>query len=158
MTSSQRRRPVWARARKKLRSLYTSASFSATIRRSQNSPSDRRARCPNMTNDLVPKFWGFCHTLRDYGDYIEQITYLLFLKMADERRIALSRIRASLPEGGERVIDCSWPGLSRRAGSDLIDHYKAVLVALGQQPGLLSDIFKEAASRFNTADNLKQLI
>ena len=41
-------------------------------------------------SDVVQKLWGFCHTLRhdgiDYGDYIEQITYLLFLKMADETR------------------------------------------------------------------------
>ena len=40
--------------------------------------------------DIVAKLWGFCHTLRhdgvDYGDYIEHLTYLLFLKMADERR------------------------------------------------------------------------
>ena len=44
--------------------------------------------------DIVTKLWGFCHTLRhdgiDYGDYIEQLTYLLFLKMADERGIDLS--------------------------------------------------------------------
>src|SRR6266566_1552481 len=43
--------------------------------------------------DVVQKLWGFCHTLRhdgiDYGDHIEQITYLLFLKMADERAIDL---------------------------------------------------------------------
>ena len=46
--------------------------------------------------DVVQKLWGFCHTLRhdgiDYGDYIEQITYLLFLKMADEREIDLSTV------------------------------------------------------------------
>ena len=112
--------------------------------------------------DLVLQVWGFCHTLRhdgiDYGDYIEQITYLLFLKMADERRIDLSRIRAALPEGGERVIDCSWPELSRRSGADLTQHYGAVLGALGQQPGLLSDIFAGAASRFNSADNLQRLV
>ncbi len=113
-------------------------------------------------SDLVQKFWGFCHTLRhdgiDYGDYIEQITYLLFLKMADERRIDLSRIHAAAPEGGERVIDCSWPGLWRRTGLDLTQHYGAVLGALGQQAGLLGDIFTEAVSRFNSADNLKRLI
>ncbi len=43
--------------------------------------------------DIVQKLWGFCHTLRhdgvDYGDYIEQLTYLLFLKMADERDAAV---------------------------------------------------------------------
>ena len=51
--------------------------------------------------DIVQKLWGFCHTLRhdgiDYGDYIEQITYLLFLKMADERAI-------TLPEGCDCAI------------------------------------------------------
>jgi type I restriction enzyme M protein len=48
-------------------------------------------------SDIVQKLWGFCHTLRhdgiDYGDYIEQITYLLFLKMADERGIAIPKDR-----------------------------------------------------------------
>ena len=48
-------------------------------------------------SDIVQKLWGFCHTLRhdgiDYGDYIEQLTYLLFLKMADERGIDLSRAK-----------------------------------------------------------------
>jgi hypothetical protein len=44
-------------------------------------------------SDIVQRLWGFCHTLRhegiDYGDYIEQITYLLFLKMADEKGIQI---------------------------------------------------------------------
>ncbi len=39
--------------------------------------------------DIVQKLWNYCHVLRDdgmsYGDYVEQLTYLLFLKMADER-------------------------------------------------------------------------
>jgi len=42
------------------------------------------------TNTLVAKIWSFCDTLRDdglgYGDYLEQLTYLLFLKMADEKK------------------------------------------------------------------------
>src|SRR4029078_11813536 len=58
-------------------------------------------------SDVVQTFWGFCHTLRhdgiDYGDYIEQITYLLFLKMADERGIDLSRIARA-----EARTECSW--------------------------------------------------
>ena len=113
-------------------------------------------------SDVVQKFWGFCHTLRhdgiDYGDYIEQITYLLFLKMAGERRIDLSHIRGATPEGGERVIDCSWSALSRHAEPGLIQYYVAALGALGQQPGLLGDIFAGAVSRFNSAENLKHLI
>ena len=54
--------------------------------------------------DIVQKLWGFCHTLRhdgvDYGDYIEQITYLLFLKMADQRRRrAAQGLRLAKPGG-----------------------------------------------------------
>lgn len=59
-------------------------------------------------SDIVGKLWGFCHTLRhdgiDYGDYIEQITYLLFLKMADER-------------GLEMPAGCSWSELNNKSGT-----------------------------------------
>jgi type I restriction enzyme M protein len=108
-------------------------------------------------SDVVQKFWGFCHTLRhdgiDYGDYIEQITYLLFLKMADERGIDLSRIAEAEPR-----TDCSWPVLSDESGPALTVHYAGVLRALGRQPGLLGDIFAGAVSRFNNPANLKRLI
>jgi len=110
--------------------------------------------------DVVQKFWGFCHTLRhdgiDYGDYIEQITYLLFLKMADERGIDLSRI--AVPEDGNPASDCSWPVLAGADEASLNDHYKGVLSTLARQPGLLGDIFKEAVSRFKNPANLKRLI
>ena len=114
-------------------------------------------------SDVVQKFWGFCHTLRhdgiDYGDYIEQITYLLFLKMADERRIDLSHIGGTGGAGGAGVAtDCSWPCLSALAGPALLDHYTAVLQALGREEGLLGEIFDEAVSRFKKAENLKRLI
>jgi type I restriction enzyme M protein len=113
-------------------------------------------------SDLVQKFWGFCHTLRhdgiDYGDYIEQITYLLFLKMADERGIDLSGIRGGAGPEDEIAVDCSWPALARRSGAELTDHYKAALAALGQQKGLLGDIFAGAGSRFNNPVNLRKLI
>ena len=76
-------------------------------------------------SDIVQKLWGFCHTLRhdgiDYGDYIEQITYLLFLKMADERGI-------ELPKG------CDWPDLRDQTGTALIDHYVDLLRKLGKSP------------------------
>lgn len=111
-------------------------------------------------SDVVQKFWGFCHTLRhdgiDYGDYIEQITYLLFLKMADERSIDLGRVPG--PEDGEPVIDCSWPQLAVQSNARLTDHYAGVLRMLGRQPGLLGEIFTGAVSRFNNPANLKRLI
>src|SRR6266487_2259568 len=100
-------------------------------------------------SDVVQTLWGFCHTLRhdgiDYGDYIEQITYLLFLKMADERAV-------ELPE------DCDWPRLRARSGTDLTDHYVDLLRTLGREPGLLGDIFAGAQSRFNNPVNLKRMI
>src|SRR5512144_2981453 len=100
-------------------------------------------------SDVVQKLWGFCHTLRhdgiDYGDYIEQITYLLFLKMADEKDV-------ELPKG------CDWPPLSARSGSDRTERYIDLLRKLGKTPGLLGDIYAEAQSRFNNPVNLKKLI
>jgi len=101
-------------------------------------------------SDVVQKLWGFCHTLRhdgiDYGDYIEQITFLLFLKMADERGID------SLPKG------CSWPDLRDGTGSELTDHYTDALRKLAKTPGILGDIYAEAQSRFNNPVNLKRLV
>jgi type I restriction enzyme M protein len=113
-------------------------------------------------SDVVQKLWGFCHTLRhdgiDYGDYIEQLTYLLFLKMADERGIDLSTTSVTTEKGEKRIIDCSWPGLEATSGTGLTEHYIDVLRALGQQKGLLGDIFTQAQSRFNNPVNLKKLI
>src|SRR4051794_28243140 len=118
------------------------------------------SRGPGRMSDVVQKFWGFCHTLRhdgiDYGDYIEQITYLLFLKMADERGIDLSRMAVAQDQGAP--IDCSWPALASAQGEPLTRHYNGVLRTLGKQPGLLGDIFTGAASRFNNPANLKRLI
>ena len=100
-------------------------------------------------SDVVQKLWGFCHTLRhdgiDYGDYIEQITFLLFLKMADERAI-------DLPKG------CDWPTLRDESGSRLTDLYADLLRKLAKTEGILGDIYAEAQSRFNNPVNLKQLI
>ena len=113
-------------------------------------------------SDVVGKLWGFCHTLRhdgvDYGDYIEQLTYLLFLKMADEREIDLKRI-SWLNEKGENVTtDCSWPALESRAGTVLLDHFSDVLRALSRQSGLLGDIFAQSTSRFSNPVNLKRIV
>ncbi len=113
-------------------------------------------------SDIVNKLWGFCHTLRhdgiDYGDYIEQLTYLLFLKMADERDINLSKT-VWINEKGKKVItDCGWPALRDKSGTALTDHFVDVLRALGKQTGMLGDIFSQSMSRFNNPVNLKKLI
>jgi type I restriction enzyme M protein len=99
--------------------------------------------------DVVQKLWGFCNTLRhdgiDYGDYIEQITYLLFIKMADERAIRL-------PHG------CNWVDLSVKSGTDLTESYIEILRKLSKAEGLLGAIFTDAQSRFTNPVNLKKLI
>lgn len=109
-------------------------------------------------SDIVNKLWGFCHTLRhdgiDYGDYIEQLTYLLFLKMANERGIDLAAIDTTDEAGKKTRIDCSWPHLSEKSGTALIDHFSLVLRALGKQSGLLGDIFAQAMPRFRCAELL----
>jgi type I restriction enzyme M protein len=99
--------------------------------------------------DVVGKLWGFCNTLRhdgvDYGDYIEQLTYLLFLKMADERGL-------DLPD------QTDWPYLRKQSGVELLDAYVEALRILGRQPRILGDIFSGAQSRFGNPVNLKRLI
>ena len=99
--------------------------------------------------DIVNKLWGFCHTLRhdgvDYGDYIEQLTYLLFLKMAEER-------------GAEIPAKCDWKTLKTLSGTALTDHYADILRKLREAGGLLADIFTQAVPRFNNPVNLKRVI
>ena len=116
-----------------------------------------------MTADIVGKLCGFCHTLRhdgvNYGDYIEQITYLLFLKMADERAIALPNYKA-LDRHLEKPIEvsCDWPTLDTYSGSDLVEHYDRLLAELGKQPGILGDIFSGAQAKIRKPTSLKRLI
>ena len=100
-------------------------------------------------SDIVQKLWGFCHTLRhdgvDYGDYIEQLTYLLFLKMADEKAVVIPK-------------SCDWESLRALSGTKLTDHYNEVLRKLRESEGLLGAIFTQATSRFNNPVNLRRLI
>lgn len=100
-------------------------------------------------SDIVNKLWGFCHVLKhdgiDYGDYIEQLTYLLFLKMADEKGVAMPK-------------DCTWNSLKEKSGTELSDHYSDMLRKLRDQPGILGDIFTQATHRFNQPVNLKRII
>lgn len=113
--------------------------------------------------DIVGKLWGFCHTLRhdgiDYGDYIEQLTYLLFLKMADERGIDLPTYKdTDLVTGATKDVSGDWPHLRAQSGTDLSEHYAKLLSALGRQKGMLGDIYSGAQSRFTNPVNLQRLI
>ena len=76
-------------------------------------------------NGLVQRLWSYCNVLRDdglsYGDYLEQLTYLLFLKMADEQTKPPFSRPAIVPEG------LDWPSLLARDGDELEVHYRHVL-------------------------------
>ena len=104
---------------------------------------------------LVDKLWNYCNVLRDdglsYGDYVEQLTYLLFLKMADEQQqLGLARI---VPEG------LDWPSLlklSRRRRSKCIT--STILNELGKQTDMLGVIFRKAQNRIQDPAKLQRLI
>ena len=110
-----------------------------------------------MTSDpkaMVQKLWDFCDVLRDdglsYGDYLEQLTYLLFLKMADEQYELL----------GLRVvpIGCDWPTLLNRSGEQLEAQYNKTLAELGSADDMLGVVFRKARNRIQNPAKLEQLI
>ena len=92
------------------------------------------------SNGIVQKLWNYCNVLRDdglsYGDYVEQLTYLLFLKMADEQTRPPFSHKPIIPK------DLDWASLIRLDGDDLETHYRHVLTELGRQKGTLGVIFR----------------
>ena len=82
---------------------------------------------------LVQKLWNYCSILRDdglsYGDYVEQLTFLLFLKMADEQSKPPFNKKSPIPKGKD------WPALLAKDGDELEIHYRHVLEELGKCPG-----------------------
>jgi type I restriction enzyme M protein len=105
---------------------------------------------------IVQKLWNFCNVLRDdgmsYGDYVEQLTYLLFLKMADERTRAPWNQKSAVPEA------YAWPTLVKRDGDELFDHYRHTLENLGHEKGLLGLIFAKSQNKFQDPAKLRRLI
>jgi len=105
---------------------------------------------------LVQKLWNFCNLLRDdglsYGDYVEQLTYLLFLKMAHERTQPPFNQPSRIPEGYD------WPSLMEKDGPELEAHYTLLLSSLGSEPGTLGLIFRKALNRIQDPAKLRRLI
>lgn len=105
---------------------------------------------------LVQKLWNYCSVLRDdglsYGDYVEQLTYLLFLKMAHERTLPPLNEPARIPAGYD------WPSLASKDGAELEEHYAATLRELGRTPGMLGLIFRKAQNRIQNPALLRRLI
>lgn len=108
------------------------------------------------SRQLVQKLWNYCNVLRDdglsYGDYVEQLTYLLFLKMADERTKPPRNEQPKLPAGFD------WSSLTSKSGPELEAHYVALLQRLGTEPGLLGLIFRKSQNRIQDPAKLRRLI
>lgn len=99
--------------------------------------------------DLSSTLWHYAGVLLeegiDYGDYVEQITCLLFLKMAEERGLAL-------PDG------CRWADISSASSASLLDSYSAALHRLGSETGIVGMIYAGVESRFRRPERLARLM
>jgi type I restriction enzyme M protein len=105
---------------------------------------------------LVSKLWNYCSILRDdglsYGDYVEQLTFLLFLKMADEQSKPPFNKPSPIPRG------FGWDVLLKLDGDDLEIHYRHTLEELGKRPGMLGVIFRKAQNKIQDPAKLRRLI
>lgn len=109
-----------------------------------------------QTSTIVSKVWGMCGPLRDdgvsYGDYLEQITYLIFLKMAEEYSKPPYKRDTGIPS------DCTWSDMSSLKGAELEEKYKSILEKLGEQGGILGKIFNGATNKISNAAILYRVV
>ena len=109
-----------------------------------------------QTTSIVSKVWGLCNPLRDdgvsYGDYLEQLTYLIFLKMSDEYSKPPYKKETGIPAG------FTWQDMNTLKGAELENQYKSTLEKLGEQDGLLGKIFKQATNKIGNAAILYRVV
>jgi len=105
---------------------------------------------------LISKVWSFCTTLRDdgvgYGDYLEQLTYLIFLKMADEYSRPPYNRDVGIPE------EFTWNSLRSKKGAELEGHYITLLRELANKPGMLGQIFTKSQNKIQDPAKLSRLV
>ena len=110
----------------------------------------------NESSTIVQKLWNYCNVLRDdgvsYGDYVEQLTYLLFLKMADEQTKPPFNKPSIIPKGFD------WQSLLSKDGDALEVHYRHILETLGKEKGMLGVIFRKSQNKIQDPAKLKRLI
>lgn len=109
-----------------------------------------------LKSAIVQRLWNFCNVLRDdgvsYGDYVEQLTYLLFLKMADEQTRPPFNKKPTIPKGFD------WQSLAAKDGDALEVHYRHLLESLGKEKGMLGVIFRKSQNKIQDPAKLRRLI
>lgn len=104
----------------------------------------------------VQKLWNYCNVLRDdgvsYGDYVEQLTYLLFLKMDDEQTKPPFNRESKIPK------NLNWESLLKKDGDELEVHYRHILDSLGKEKGMIGVIFRKAQNKIQDPAKLKRLV
>jgi type I restriction enzyme M protein len=110
----------------------------------------------NEASTIVQRLWNYCNVLRDdgvsYGDYVEQLTYLLFLKMIDEQTKPPYNKPSMIP----KKLD--WQSLLAKDGDDLEVHYRHILESLGKEKGMLGVIFRKSQNKIQDPAKLKRLV
>jgi len=108
------------------------------------------------TSAINQKIWSMATHLMNEGvsnsDYLEQLTYLLFLKMADEYSRPPYDRNIGIPD------DCSWDSLKTKSGAELFEHYKYILDTLAKKSGTLQQIYTGAQNKINTPAVLFKII
>jgi len=108
------------------------------------------------SKQIVNKLWNYCNILRDdglsYGDYVEQLTYLLFLKMDDERAKPPYNKKSTIPK------KYNWQSLIDKDGVELEAHYIEILQELGKEEGIIGVIFRKAQNKIQDPAKLRKLI
>ncbi len=109
-----------------------------------------------QSTSIISKVWAMCNPLRDagigYQDYLEQLTYMIFLKMDDEYSRPPYKKPSVLPKG------YAWADMNTLKGAELEEKYKAILEKLGEQGGILEEIFKQATNKINNAAILYRVV
>jgi type I restriction enzyme M protein len=106
----------------------------------------------STTHDIVQKLWGFCDILRDdgitYHQYVTELTYLLFLKMAKE-----TKTEGQLPE------NCRWDALVAKKGLGQLTYYKKLLLELSAEgTNQVQAIYADAQTSMREPNNLAKLV
>lgn len=108
------------------------------------------------------KVWNIAGILFDGGvsnsDYLEQITYLLFLKMVDEDMKMPEELRWNNWRNLELPADCDWSLLMSKSGEELKEHYGKILSLLSKKTGMIGEIYRGAQNKIQTPEHLRKVI